>query len=58
MAQCDIDWERLSPEEKKKQLFLTQKNTLDMFLEHNAISKSQYDSSLNYLIEKMNITNL
>lgn len=52
------NWEKLSPEEKKNQLFLTQKNTLDMFLERNAISKSQYDSSLNYLIEKMNITNL
>lgn len=58
MERLEVNWEKLSPEEKKKQLFLTQKNTLDMFLERNAISKSQYDSSLSYLIEKMNITEL
>lgn len=31
-----IEWEALTPEEKKKQLFLKQKNTLDLFLERNA----------------------
>ena len=30
-----------------------QKNTLDLFLERNAISKEQYDKSLGDLIEKM-----
>lgn len=48
-----IDWEALTPEEKKKQLFLKQKNTLDLFLERNAISKAQYDKSLGDLVDKM-----
>ena len=50
-----IEWQRLSPEEKKLQLFLNQKRTLDLFLERNAISKSQYDKSLGDLKTKMNI---
>lgn len=50
-----IEWEKLSPEEKKKQLFLKQKNLLDTFLERNAISQAQYDKSLGDLQEKMNI---
>ena len=48
-----IDWEALTPEEKKKQLFLKQKNTLDLFLERNAITKAQYDKSLGDLVAKM-----
>ena len=48
-----IEWDALTPEEKKKQLFLKQKNTLDLFLERNAISKAQYDKSLGDLIDKM-----
>lgn len=47
-----IEWELLTPEDKKKQLFLRQKNTLDLFLERNAISKDQYNKSLGDLIEK------
>ena len=50
-----MDWEALTPEEKKKQLFLKQKNTLDLFLERNAITKAQYDKSLGDLIDKMGI---
>ena len=53
-----IEWELLSPEEKKRQLFLRQKNTLDLFLERNAISKAQYDKSLGDLIEKMGMHKL
>ena len=53
-----IEWEQLSPEDKKKQLFLRQKNTLDLFLERNAISKDQYDKSLGDLIEKMGMKKL
>lgn len=48
-----IIWETLSPEEKKKQLFLNQKKLLDTFLEKNAISKAQYDKSLGDLTDKM-----
>jgi len=49
------EWEKLSPEEKKKQLFLKQKHTLDLFLERNAISQVQYDKSLGDLRDKMEI---
>ncbi len=48
-----IEWEKLSPEEKKKQLFLKQKNLLDTFLARNAISQAQYDKSLGDLRDKM-----
>ncbi len=50
-----IEWQSLSPEEKKIQLFLNQKKTLDLFLEKKAISQAQYDKSLGDLREKMNI---
>lgn len=53
MNEIHSEWERLTPEEKKRQLFLKQKNTLDLFLERNAISKAQYDTSLGDLIDKM-----
>ena len=46
-------WENMTPEEKKVELFLRQKNTLDLFLERNAISKAQYEKSLGDLREKM-----
>lgn len=48
-----IRWDSLSPEEKKKELFLRQKRTLDLFLERNAISQSQYEKSLGDLRDKM-----
>lgn len=48
-----IEWEKLSPEEKKRQLFLKQKNLLDTFLARNAISQAQYDKSLGDLRDKM-----
>ena len=47
------DYTSLTPEEKKIDLFLRQKRTLDLFLERNAISRAQYDKSLGDLIEKM-----
>ena len=50
-----FDYSSLTPEEKKIDLFLRQKRTLDLFLERNAISKAQYDKSLGDLIEKMGI---
>ena len=46
-------WENMTSEEKKKELFLRQKKTLDLFLERNGISKAQYDKSLGDLVEKM-----
>ena len=46
-------WENLSYAEKNRQLYMTQKETLDLFLEHGAISKAQHDKSLKDLQEKM-----
>ena len=44
-----------SAKEKKIQLFLSQKQTLDLFLERGAISQAQYDKSLGDLREKMGV---
>ena len=46
-------WQGLSYKEKNLQLFLRQKETLDLFLQHGAISKAQHDKSLSDLKEKM-----
>ena len=40
-------------EEQKKELFRSQKQLLDTFLEHGAISRTQYDKSLGDLMVKM-----
>ena len=45
--------DELSPEEKKKKLYLDQKKLLDTFLEHKAITRAQYEKSLGDLTEKM-----
>ena len=50
-----LAWTALSPEQKKKQLFLNQKELLEMFRECNAISKAQYDKSLKELRVKMGL---
>ena len=49
------NWEKLTPEEKKQQLFLNQKKTLDLFLERGAIGQAQYNKSLGDLREKMGV---
>ena len=43
----------LSRSDKKHQLFLNQKQTLDSFLERGAISKRQHEKSLHDLRVKM-----
>ena len=48
-------WEKLTPEQKKRELYLEQKFTLDSFLERNAISKAMYDKSLHDLEGKIGI---
>ncbi len=53
MNESNTTWENMTPEEKKKELILRQKKTLDLFLERNAISKAQYDKSLGDLVKKM-----
>lgn len=49
----EINYQSLSSEEKKYQLFLSQKATLDSFLERGAISQAQYDKSYGDLKIKM-----
>lgn len=46
-------WDNMTHEQKNHQLYLKQKQMLDMFLEHGAISQSQHDKSLHDLTEKM-----
>lgn len=53
-----FEWEQLSPEEKKKQLYLNLKKTLEDFLERGAISKAQFDKSLGDLTEKMGMNQI
>lgn len=48
-------YEQLTPEQKKQQLFENQRNLLNTFLKHNAITKEQYDKSIGDLIVKMGI---
>ena len=50
-----MPFDALTPEEKKLQLFLNQKKTLDTFLENGAISLAQYRKSLGDLREKMGV---
>ncbi len=47
------DWDNLSYEEKNKVLYEKQKKMLEEFLVRGAISKAQYEKSLNDLTEKM-----
>lgn len=48
-------WEAMTAEQKKKQLFLNQKELLDKFLARHAISQAQYDKSLGDMIKKMGV---
>ena len=45
----------LYAEEKKRNIYLRQKELLDTFLEHGAISRAQYDKSFGDLTVKMGI---
>ena len=51
--QSGNEWSCLSPQEKKRQLFLRQKKLLDTFLEKGAITEAQYNKSLGDLRELM-----
>lgn len=46
-------WDNMTHEQKNHQLYLKQKQMLDMFLEHGAISQAQHDKSLHDLSEKL-----
>ena len=47
--------QKMTAEEKKRDLYLRQKQLLDTFLEHGAISRAQYDKSLGDLTVKMGV---
>ena len=49
----DNPFEKLTPKEKRRKLYETQKQTLDLFLERGAISRAQYEKSLGDLTKKM-----
>lgn len=49
------EWNKLSYEEKNRQLFFKQKKMLETLLEKNAITKEQFDKSLGDLTIKMGI---
>lgn len=53
MQMDSLAWNKLTYEEKQKQLFLNQKNMLFDFLERNAISQAQFDKSFGDLMIKM-----
>jgi hypothetical protein len=46
-------WNGLTHEQKNHELFLREKEMLDLFLAHGAISRAQHDKSLHDLTEKM-----
>ena len=48
-----IDWQTMSPDERKRALFKKQKELLDTFLSHGAIDRRQYEKSLTCMAEKM-----
>ncbi len=48
----------MSETDKKRELYLRQKQLLDTFLAHGAITKAQYDKSFGDLTEKMGMTDL
>ena len=47
------DWQTMSPDERKRALFIKQKDLLDTFLAHGAIDRRQYEKSLTCMAEKM-----
>ena len=46
---------QMTPQEKKRHLFLEQKKTLDIFLQNGAITRAQYNKSLGDLRIKMGV---
>ncbi len=46
-------WDQLTHSEKNHQIFLQQKDLLDLFLKNGAISQAQHDKSLQDLVKKM-----
>ena len=47
------DWRSMPPDERKRALFIKQKDLLDTFLSRGAIDRRQYEKSLTCMAEKM-----
>ena len=47
------EWNCLTHEQKNHELFLREKELLDVLLAHGAITQAQHDKSLHDLMEKM-----
>lgn len=47
------DWRSMPPDERKRALFIKQKDLLDTFLSRGAIDRRQYKKSLTCMAEKM-----
>ena len=55
--QNDTDnWDQMSYDEKNRVLYEKQKELLDTFMSHGAISKEQHDKSLADLTERMHLS--
>ncbi len=50
-----LSFDTMSKEEKRIELYLSQKRLLETFLERNAISRAQYEKSLSDLTTKMHM---
>ena len=55
MYNLEGEFQSLSDDQKRIKLYLNQKHLLELFLERNAISKAQYEKSLNDLTAKMHM---
>ena len=46
----------MQPEERKRALFIKQKDLLDTFLSHGALDRKQYEESLTSMAEEMGMS--
>ena len=51
------EWERLTPQQKKEQLYYRQVHKLQLFRERHAISEEDYNQSVHDLTLKMSMKN-
>lgn len=55
MAESEKNWSELTAEEKRSRLYVRQKTLLDLYLEKKAITKADYDKSLQTLKEQFQV---
>ena len=49
----ETEWQSMPPEERKRALFIKQKDLLDTFLSHGALDRKQYEESLASMAKDM-----